>query len=402
MRLAAIPRGSYSDYRYRAIFEGYKWDPQVGDVNTLARHVLLLTEEEEKELSAAAEGLYRETLALERQIAGDKAAIKNLGLPRAIEKMAVKLPPYDESRGVRLMRFDLHPAENGWAVSEVNSDVPGGFAEASALPQIAAEYFPRCRPGLSMVDILIEGFSEKITPGGTVAFVHATSYSDDRQVMQFASDRFAAAGFPTVFAAPDLIRWRSGKAYLPDTMGEAAIDGMIRFFPLEWLANLPHGSKWRDFFGGSTVSCNPPQAILSQSKRLPLLWDSLAVDLPTWRRLLPETREARDVPRGSEEWIYKPAMGRVGEGISVKGAVPEKERRQIERSARLFHKDWVAQRLFRSAPLKAPDGQDLHLCIGVFAIDGRCAGFYGRVSPLPRIDAGAMDIPILIEKGAEL
>ena len=40
----------------------------------------------------------------------------------------------------------------------------------------------------------------------------------------------------------------------------------------------------------------------------------------------------------------------------------------------------------------------MHLiCIGVFTVDGKMAGFYGRVSPYPRIDANARDIPILVE-----
>ena len=40
-------------------------------------------------------------------------------------------------RFAALMRYDFHPVKEGdWAVSEVNSDVPGGFAEASLMPEV--------------------------------------------------------------------------------------------------------------------------------------------------------------------------------------------------------------------------------------------------------------------------
>ena len=36
----------------------------------------------------------------------------------------------------RLMRFDLHPTDEGWRLSEVNSDVPGGLNESSLFPEL--------------------------------------------------------------------------------------------------------------------------------------------------------------------------------------------------------------------------------------------------------------------------
>jgi hypothetical protein len=39
----------------------------------------------------------------------------------------------------RIMRFDFHLTSEGWRVSEVNSDVPGGFAEAGASAAMVAE-----------------------------------------------------------------------------------------------------------------------------------------------------------------------------------------------------------------------------------------------------------------------
>ena len=49
MKLVSIPQEKFEDYRLNAIFDCYKWDPQFLDNNTLAKHVLVLTEEEYKE-----------------------------------------------------------------------------------------------------------------------------------------------------------------------------------------------------------------------------------------------------------------------------------------------------------------------------------------------------------------
>jgi hypothetical protein len=86
----------------------------------------------------------------------------------------------------------------------------------------------------------------------------------------------------------------------------------------------------------------------------------------------------------------------VGAGISIKGAVSEKERQRIERAARRSNRSWIAQRLFNSSPLKAPGGEEFHICIGVFTVDGRAAGFYARLSSLALIDEKAQDVPVLI------
>ena len=46
MKLISIPEERYEEYRLKAIFECYKWDPQFLDNNTVASHVLEITEEE--------------------------------------------------------------------------------------------------------------------------------------------------------------------------------------------------------------------------------------------------------------------------------------------------------------------------------------------------------------------
>ncbi|MDR0915849.1 MAG: glutathionylspermidine synthase family protein [Oscillospiraceae bacterium] len=396
---ARIPDAEYSDYRYDVIFKAYKWDPQVQDHNTISRYAALIDRDTADQLARWAEQLARETVLMEESLLRNLALARELGLPKTIYKSLSRAANYERDRNVRLMRFDFHPTTTGWAVSEVNSDVPGGLAEASVLPAIAARFFDGYAPVGNVADSLLNAF--KATASGTnpVALVHCTSYSDDRQVMQFLGDYFNAHGVDTLFAAPDHIKWVNRRAVSVAEGRERALGGIARFFPAEWLANLPRKSDWRGFFDSETPSCNHPVAVLAQSKRLPVVWDRLGVDITAWRELLPETTAPRRTETRGDDWLYKPALGRVGEGISIKEAVSEKELRRIEKTAQRYPKLWVAQRRFRSAPIRTAENEEYHLCVGVFTVNGRCAGFYGRTADYPRIDANAVDIPILVEKG---
>jgi glutathionylspermidine synthase len=399
IELALIPKDKYSEYRYNTIFNAYKWDPQVGDQNTLAEHVVLMDRETAHQLEMWAERLSEETMGMEEALAGRLSLAKKLGLPRKIIKAAERLTSYDRCQNIRLMRFDFHPTTEGWAVSEVNSDVPGGFAEASVLPEMASRYFNGYGPGRHFGESLLQAFKERVKEDGRIAFVHATSYSDDRQVMEFLSDYFQDHGYRTVFAAPDHIRWENRKAVCIIEGEEGPIDGIARFFPLEWLTGLPRKSDWRGYYDCVTPSCNHPIAIMTQSKRLPLVWDELGVDIPTWKSLLPDTRDSKAVKPQDTDWIYKPALGRVGDGISIKEAIAAKEHTKIIKAVRRYPRGWVAQKKFISQPLADINGDSFHLCLGVFTVNGKSAGFYGRISPYPRIDERAKDIPILVPKG---
>lgn len=391
----------YSDYRYEVIFKAYKWDPQVDDNNTISKHVCLMNEETAKHLETWAEELSKETILMEEALIQNLSLAKDLGLPKKILKALKKLKDYDKNKHIRLMRFDFHPTEEGWAISEVNSDVPGGFAEASILPEIASKLFEGYEPYKNAANILLQEFKSKIKKSGRIAFIYATSYSDDRQVMEFLSDYFNENGFDTVFVAPDHIKWIDKKAYSIVYGQEGDVDGIIRFFPLEWLINLSSKVNWEGYYTSDTCSCNHPISIFAQSKRLPLIWDKLGIDIPIWKSLLPATIDPRLIGSKDEDWIFKPTLGRVGEDISIKGTMPEKELLKIFKESQRHPKDWVAQRLFKSKPLITENNEAYHLCVGVFTISTKSAGFYGRISPYPRIDARAEDIPLLVTKAVK-
>ena len=396
LTLVQIPPEHYSDYRYEVIFKAYKWDPQVKDSNTVSRHAIIITPEAAWELYTLAEQLSDEVMGMEESLITHPDLHKAMGFSGKIKKPLSRMGNYSRGNNVRLMRFDFHPTDKGWEISEVNSDVPGGLAEAAILPEIAGQFFAGSVPGENVANHILRSFQTKLNTGDRIAFVHATSYADDRQVMQFLSDCFEQNGFRTVFAAPDHIRWKNKKAYSTLSGEEGSVDGIVRFFPLEWFETLPRKSDWYGYFDCDVPCCNHPAAMLTQSKRLPLVWDELGVDISHWKALLPETKEPKSILKGLEGWIYKPAFGRVGGGISIKGAIPEKERLKIEKDARMQKKLWVAQRMFNSIPVGSLSGEKFHVCIGVFTVDAKAAGFYARLSETARIDENAQDIPVLI------
>ncbi len=402
MKLVKIPEDKYEEYRLNAMFDCYKWDPQFLDNNTVAKYVLVLTEKEHNEIKELTESIDKETIAAENFLNKNLKLAKPLALPKKIYKELQNMSNYNPEKHIRLMRYDFHPTiENTWAVSEVNSDVPGGFAESTLLPQLAIKYLPKKSYNfIKFGDILTNSISKKVKPRGKIMLVHCTSYSDDRQVMQYLGDKLETLGFKAIYGAADHLRFENHKAYSILNNYEGEIDGIFRFTPLEWLKDIKP-KRWSGYFDTETPSCNHPVAIFAQTKRFPLIWDTLeenGISLKTWRKLLPDTIEVKS-SHGKEGYIYKPACGRVGEKISIKESCTEEEYKQILKDVKLHPKQYLAQKKFISKPLLSEEGTKYHVCLGSYTVDGLHAGYYARISSTPRIDSNAADIPVIIEKG---
>ncbi len=399
IRMAPLAIDSYAQYRREVIFSCYKWDPQVGDFNTVADHAVVLSSDTAGHLARCAEGLASETAQMENVLLSRLDLCAELGIPRAIAKAMFRAGSRSGADGPRVMRFDFHPSTAGWVVSEVNSDVPGGFAEASCLPRLAARFVPGTRAMGDPVRAIGNGFSRRLPGGGRIALVHATSYTDDRQVMRCLADGLRDAGFATALVAPDHLRWSAdGRAVCLADGQSGPVAGIVRYFPVEWLRYLPRRSGWQGYFASAEPSCNHPRALLTQSKRLPLVWDRLPVDSDLWRSMLPETRRPGWAGlRPNDRWVFKPAFGRVGEGITIREVMSRKERRGVLMDALLAPGRWVMQKRFESRLLETAAGPR-HVCVGAFTVDGHFAGFYGRMSARPRIDQHACDVPVLVDE----
>ncbi|MDR0219995.1 MAG: glutathionylspermidine synthase family protein [Lachnospiraceae bacterium] len=402
MKLIPIPKDKYYDYRLDAMFGCYKWDPQFYDNNTLAKHVLVISEEEHKELKALTEKLDKETIEAEEFLNNNLKLAKPLALPRQTQHELYRMKNYQADRHIRLSRYDFHPTiEGGWAVSELNSDVPGGFAETSLLPQLAADLLDSKNYWyINFGEMLVDAIAKKVKPQGRIMIVHCTSYSDDRQHMQFLGDRLSERGFAVIYAAADHLRFKDNKAYSILDGNEGEVDAIFRFTPLEWLIGIKP-KRWQGYFDTTTPSCNHPVAMFAQTKRFPLAFDALekhGVQMTAWRELLPETLKVKDA-KGKEGFIYKPACGRVGENIAIKEACRGDEYKKIMRDVKRHPRQYLAQKMFVSKPLAGEGGTSFHVCLGTFVVEGKLAGYYARISDKPRIDSYAADTPVLICRG---
>ena len=399
--LAAAPLGeeAYGRIRRRAIFDCFKWDPQVEDTAALAPFPLVLRTSAWRELAMLAETLARETMAAEDELLERPELHSMLALPRRV-RAALRQLARPTTSAARLIRFDFHHTTDGWRLSEANTDVPGGLNEASGFAALVAAAYPSSE---AVGDVALEYARAllRAAPNGYVAFVHATAYTDDHQVMAYVARHIDALGGRAALVSPAQVRWEDGRAYVLGGKAREAASILARFFPAEWLADLPRECTWERWFrGGVTPASNPASAVLTQSKRLPLLWDRLRTPMSTWRARLPETRDPRDAPwRGSDEWVLKPALGRVGDGIGMRGVTPAREWRLIARGARWHPGEWIAQRRFEAVPFVG-DGERAYPCIGVYTIDGRAVGAYGRIANLPLVDWRARDVAVLVERDA--
>ena len=400
MKLISIPEDKYDEYRLDLIFNCYKWDPQFLDNNTVAKHVLVISKEEHEEIKRLTEEIDKETREAEEFLNNNFKFAKPLALPRKIYSELKNMKNYDKEKHIRLMRYDFHPVEDGsWAVSEVNSDVPGGFAEASLIPEVARKVIGKEEFSyINFGEILAHAISKKVKKNGRIMLVHCTSYSDDRQVMQFLGDKLEKLGYEVIYGAADHLKFENGEAISVLNGKEGKVDGIFRFTPLEWLRAI-RPKRWGGYFDTITPSCNHPVAIFAQTKRFPLVWDVLeknGIKLDTWRKLLPDTIEVKDV-KGKDGYIFKPACGRVGEKISIKEACIGDEYKKILDDVRKHPKQFLAQKKFKSKPVISDDGNKFHVCLGSYSVDGIHGGYYARISNLPRIDSNAADIPVLIE-----
>lgn len=385
------------DIRRRAALEGCKWDSQVGDVTTLAPFPLVMKRSVWNCLSAWAEQLAAEAAEAEREISRRPELLRVLGLPRKLQEVLADDAPLSPAAG-RIIRFDFHLTTKGWRISEANSDVPGGFSEASHFTTMMAKHFPQLQKAGNPGDQWCNALSKATNSDGAIALLSAPGYMEDHQVVSFLGTELRRRGRQAHLARPEQMQWREGHAYLNTLWHRGPLGAIIRFYQAEWLVSLPEQVGWELFFrGGKTPVANPALAIISESKRFPLVWDRLSVDLSTWQALLPETRDPRHVGWSADEsWLVKTAMCNTGDTVSIRELMPAKQWLQTRLNVLLTPNRWVAQRRFESVPVPTPAGAR-HVCVGVYTVNGRTAGAYVRIAEKALIDFAAVDVALLLE-----
>jgi glutathionylspermidine synthase len=192
-----------------------KWDPQVGDVATLAPFPLVLKEAHRKYLFRAAEQLTQELFAAEDEIAGNSQLLMQLSLPKKIRLLLSRLSPDQRAqRATRVMRFDFHFTAEGWKLSEVNSDVPGGFCESTAFTKLMANHFPQYKPTGEPAHVLTGKIAKLGTQGQRIAFVAAPGLMEDQQVVAYLASCLRPLGWEAYLANPAKSPgWRAVRIY---------------------------------------------------------------------------------------------------------------------------------------------------------------------------------------------
>jgi hypothetical protein len=243
---------------------------------------------------------------------------------------------------------------------------------------------------------------EAAAEGGAVALLCASGFMEDQQVVAHLAAELGKRGQAARLVSLAQLRWSNGRA---EVLGAGAHGGplgaIFRFYQAEWLAGCRNRAQWEPLFvGGRTPVANPGMGVLSESKRLPLLWDRLASPMVHWRRLLPETRELSDAPWTNDDgWLIKSAYCNSGDTVSIRSVMTKAQWRRRSWRARLRPGHWVAQRRFEVVPLAAEEERASGLifpCVGVYVVNGAAAGAYARVTSGPYIDFAAKDAALLI------
>jgi glutathionylspermidine synthase len=387
----SVDPAAFEKIRRALVLEHAKWDPQVGDQPTLADFPLLIDAGTWSQLAKWSQSLAAELSAAEAELIDRPNLHRRLGMPYRLRRGLRRAVHSDSPR---LARFDFHWTTDGWRISEANADVPGGLCEASDLCRLIADHCstadePTTPPG-DPAGVWAAAIAAAAT-APDIAVVSCPGFMEDHQVMAHLSARIRQHALRPTSCGPANLRWCEGKAVSP--LIDRPIGAIVRFVQAEW---LPRWRGWTGLIESQTPVLNPVTAALSESKRLPLLWDTLNTPMPTWQRLLPTTVDPRSICPG-DEWILKSAFCNTGDSVSSPDWLPDTQWQKARRSARWFPGSWVAQRRFQTIAIPTPAG-NRYPCVGVYTVNGRAAGIYGRLSCTPVIDFKAADVAVLVTK----
>ena len=380
----------------------FKWDFQVGDVSTLFRQPLVIEAQAWRTLERTAENLAAELMLAEQELLERPDLQMVLGIPEKVRRV------FDRARrsratpaAIRTLRFDFHYASEGWCLSEVNSDVPGGYTEASAFTQMMVCHLPNARPTGNPATSWTEAMMSVVGEGSYVALLSAAGFLEDQQVTAFLANQLQARRVQTfLLHHPRQLTWKSGRASVVANEKLIPLDAVVRFYQGEWLAELPRGCGWEWFFAqGNTPIANPGTALLSESKRLGLVFDRLSNRMERWRRVFRQCLDPLEAGwQDTEEWVLKAAFSNTGDAVYTRQAVDRDTWERLCRAAKKYPERWVVQRRFEPLPIDSDVGP-IYPCIGIYTVNGRAAGAYARGGTKKIIDYTARDIALLIREG---
>jgi hypothetical protein len=291
---------------------------------------------------------------------------------------------------MRALRFDFHPTSEGWRISEVNSDVPGGWGEAESLPALFQRYYPDLVPSCSPLRAWGEAVA-RLADGGCIALLSAPGFLEDQQVtLAFQRELSRRAVRSVLLQNPAALRVRQPR-----------ISVLVRFYQIEWLCKLSRRTNWPTLLTSADFAVvNPAVSLISESKRFPLAFSKVAED-SAWAEFAPESRDPREVSANDwDNWVLKAAYSNTGDQVYL---CSELSKGSLERLLQAVRRDplaWVAQRRFHTIPLDSVRGP-VFPCVGVFVVNGRAAGAYVRLSRRQVTDGAALEAPLMMDRIAQ-
>lgn len=394
-----FPPEVFRQIHLRLALECCKWDPQVGDEEVLFRQPLLLERDSWKTLAATAEQMAMEIAGFEHYLLGHDELLSMLGMPRPLARIFRRVHDRNASDAVRTLRFDFHPTPEGWKVSEVNSDVPGGFTESSHFTEMVAKYYPGLQPTGNPLRAWSQAIRSSIA-GRNIGILYAAGYMEDQQLVSLLGATLERQGCRAHFMQnPAEIQWFDEQAYLERAQVTVRLDAIVRFYQGEWLATMSTKTGWPCLFAPSrTMVTNPGYSLLAESKRFPLVWPHFPERVSKLKEMFPECRDPREVIESEDEWVFKAAYSNTGEAVIMPSLLPKAECERFRTMIRRHANSWVAQRRFVTTAIHV-DAGEFTPCIGVFTINGKAEGAYARLSRYSLIDYRASEAAVLIENG---
>ncbi len=359
---------------------------------------IVLSTKEHQTIVALAERLAAILRKVENRLVQSSEKLKALGISDEL----IELIQAEAESPLQLARYDFFPTPSGgWAVSEFNEDVPGGFNEIISAPQLLPEF----HSGYQFVDRFAEAFLESIPATGTIALIYATGYSEDLQHMLILQTILQQRQQPAILYSPRHLKHRWGKF----TVDGQSVAGFVRFYPGEWFRLLDNRRHWLHAVKRLPM-LNPLRRLISQSKSVFAAWEEegmvSAEELEFLHSVAPLTYRLPDAIKRTDlfrhikedrrEWVLKENFGRMGENV-VMGSLTSDPDWQLSLAEALKRPhDFIVQQKFDVTPIPFSQGLQ-YPGIGAFMINGQFVGYYSRIAKEPFLTHSATYVPTVID-----
>jgi len=410
---------SYDAFAKAVTEDGIITDPWLDGAERFREEPLILTREEWRALSTAAEeiaGVYDETCS----VVSDEAILLEKFFAMTPLQRAMWACSQPLWHGIA--RADLFFTDEGIAVAELNCDTPTGEAEAVITGRIARANHPELHdPNVELearFAAMLDGIStrELGRRAETVGIVYPTEFTEDLSVIRLYKRWVEATGRRVVLGSPyNLVRQNvNGRDDL--VLFDERVDVMLRHYKTDWWGERVSAWDDEDLADteplaeplGAALECaldrrvsvvNPFGSVLPQNKRsMAFMWEHVhrlspraqsIVEkyVPVTSRL--ETMHEEQLRSQKDAWVLKSDYGAEGEEVVVGKATDEPTWIESLKHARAGH--WIAQRFFDAKTNDAGEVTNF----GVYLVAGRVAGIYARVQKGPT-DSDALSVPVLV------